>query len=408
MNHSRVPKSPRFPPNETFLTQETIELCNETSQEVPKPNISMVFDNEKVNKTQATKLVHQHNESRVPIYIAGDVRNKDYKGLPVMPAFHSTDNKPLDIQPYKNMVDNEVTYSVWGNCKAKKNTEDAELIDFVSIHAWGVNFESSDAVDTRLILNHQKTDTYKIISHNTKKTFYHMCKRMWTSIIQAGIDSQIHAKSSSDYDSSLIILTPAIGCGAYLNYLVSTYDNLNTNNAETRKSFGDRYWDNPTTGLTTEELDTFEKLHRLTYSFQYMQFIFKALNDSVLAKQEEMTIYNIIVRAVLQTKERNTCMAFENNVRESNLIKRAMNNEGSTLDNLFTPLHCNDVSNDNVNIFPKVRLGVVNAWDTFSWIGNGGSRDMSVDGFYVAGWLAGKTFVNNSYLLNSMYTNNFL
>lgn len=60
-----------------------------------------------------------------------------------------------------------------------------------------------------------------------------------------------------------------------------------------------------------------------------------------------------------------------------------------------------------IDLLPNVQLSVVNAWDTFSWIGNGGSRDSSVDGFYVAGWLAGKTFVNNSYLLNSMYANNF-
>ena len=399
-------RSARFA-HETFLTKATIDFCNATSQySLPAVNISLVFDPSVVSVNETMQLVQQHNDSRVPIYIAGDVRNKSYEGPPLMPAFRSTDKKPLDIQPYVNMVEKGATYSVWGNCQTLNDV--GNLIDFVSIHAWGVNFESNEAVDSRLILKTDQPRCEKnITSETSMTTFYNMSKRMWVSIIQAGIDSQLKARKTSGYDSTLVILTPAIGCGAYLSYLTSSYDNLYPDLASSRKALGDKYWDNPVDGLTSEQLKSFEELHRNTYNYQYMTLIFKALNDVVQDNTSNMKDYKVVVRAVLQTKERNTCMAFEENVRETTTLKRAKTVDGTTLDNLFTPLLCNEISSNGMNLLPNVQLSVVNAWDTFSWIGNGGSRDASVDGFYVAGWLAGKTFVNNSYLLNSMYTNNF-
>ena len=120
-----------------------------------------------------------------------------------------------------------------------------------------------------------------------------------------------------------------------------------------------------------------------------------------------MVNYKIIFRVVLQTKERDICLAFDNYIDESYLIKRATMVNEDTLDNLFLPYQCRDISYDGKNIISDVNFGVVNAWDTFSWIGNGGSRDNSIDGFYVSGLLTGKTFINNSYLLNRIYTNNF-
>ena len=65
-------------------------------------------------------------------------------------------------------------------------------------------------------------------------------------------------------------------------------------------------------------------------------------------------------------------MAFEENVRETTTLTRANTVDGTTLDNLFTHLLCNEISSNGVNLLPNVQLSVVNAWDTFSWIGNGG------------------------------------
>jgi hypothetical protein len=300
------------------------------------------------------------------------------------------------------MLKHQVTYSVWGNCKAKGF--DNTVTDFVSIHAWGVNFESKHAIDSELILNTKnKNHVESIVSQDILNSFYQMSKRMWISIIQAGIDSQIQSTNTS----TLVILTPAIGCGAYLSYITSLYDTKFPQKATKRKHLGDKFWDDPINGLTLEELSVLEALHTETYNFIYMRCIFKALNDTIKENHVNMKKYNVVMRVVLQTKERNTCMAFEKSVQENTLLKRAKCCNGTTLDNLFTPLQCIDVSKDGKNVLQTRKLGVVNAWDTFSWIGNGGSRDASVDGFYVAGWLAGKTFVNNSYLLNAQYANNF-
>eukprot|EP00951_Prasinocladus_malaysianus_P050416 scaffold680265_cov62-Prasinocladus_malaysianus.AAC.1 len=48
-------------------------------------------------------------------------------------------------------------------------------------------------------------------------------------------------------------------------------------------------------------------------------------------------------------------------------------------------------------------FAVVNAWDSHSLIGNGGSQDASVDGWLVSGCGANKAFRNTSYLHNTAY-----
>jgi hypothetical protein len=51
---------------------------------------------------------------------------------------------------------------------------------------------------------------------------------------------------------------------------------------------------------------------------------------------------------------------------------------------------------------------LVNAWDSKSFIGNGGSRDPTIDGFMVAGIGAGKALVNTSYLHNPFLSKHVL
>ena len=381
---------------ETFLTLKTIEFCKIYA--VPGVNMSLVSP-DTISVERAQQLSTTHNTNRIPIYIAGDVRNRSYRGPPAKPAFRSKDNRDKNLGSYIEMVDNEVTYSIWGNCKATTGPV-GNIIDFVSIHAWGVNLESANAVDSQLILQDRHVN-----NGYSMTLFSNMSQRMWSSIIQAGIDSQPAAASVP----KLVILTPAIGCGAYLSYLTSTYDTENPKDAALRKTLGDKYWGNPKGGLSSEDLSSLERLHTATYSYQYMELIFSALRVAVYKHAIDMKKHGVSIRVVLRTEERNTCMAFETSIGEglTELVKRAEKLPGETLDNLFTPLECKEVSEDGTNIRADTKLGVVNAWDTFSWIGNGGSRDLSVDGFYVAGWLMGEKFVNNSYLLNSTYTHNF-
>lgn len=50
------------------------------------------------------------------------------------------------------------------------------------------------------------------------------------------------------------------------------------------------------------------------------------------------------------------------------------------------------------------KLCVVNAWDSHSLIGNGGSRDGSIDGWFVSGTGPGSSFRNSSYLHNPQFS----
>ena len=57
--------------------------------------------------------------------------------------------------------------------------------------------------------------------------------------------------------------------------------------------------------------------------------------------------------------------------------------------NLFTP--------------KKGKYGIVNAWDSNSFIGNGGSYDNSIDGWFVAGYGPNKDLKNSSFLHNYFF-----
>lgn len=62
--------------------------------------------------------------------------------------------------------------------------------------------------------------------------------------------------------------------------------------------------------------------------------------------------------------------------------------------NIFTPRNGN--------------YGLVNAWDSNSFIGNGGSRDPSIDGYFVAGYGENKELINSSILHNSLFNPDLL
>ena len=48
-------------------------------------------------------------------------------------------------------------------------------------------------------------------------------------------------------------------------------------------------------------------------------------------------------------------------------------------------------------------LVLLNAWDSVSYVGNGGSRDATVDGFLVAGFGPNVALRNSSYLHNPIF-----
>ena len=55
----------------------------------------------------------------------------------------------------------------------------------------------------------------------------------------------------------------------------------------------------------------------------------------------------------------------------------------------------------------KLCFALVNAWDSNSFIGNGGSRDNTIDGFTTAGIGPGLKLANNSFLHNPFFHNWF-
>ena len=52
------------------------------------------------------------------------------------------------------------------------------------------------------------------------------------------------------------------------------------------------------------------------------------------------------------------------------------------------------------------KYGIVNAWDSNSFIGNGGSKDPTIDGWFVAGYGPNKDLKNSSFLHNPIFNPN--
>jgi hypothetical protein len=58
--------------------------------------------------------------------------------------------------------------------------------------------------------------------------------------------------------------------------------------------------------------------------------------------------------------------------------------------------------------YPSPMQCVVNAWDSFSYIGNGGSMDPTIDGKLISGAGDGSNLINTSYLHNPFFTTNLI
>lgn len=54
------------------------------------------------------------------------------------------------------------------------------------------------------------------------------------------------------------------------------------------------------------------------------------------------------------------------------------------------------------------KYGIVNAWDSNSFIGNGGSKDPTIDGWFVAGYGSNKNLINSSILHNTLFNPDLL
>jgi hypothetical protein len=293
------------------------------------------------------EICSRHNVNRVPIYIAGANRDANYTH-PSKDVYRTREDAVIQYgrasRAYEEMVEKQLSYSIWGNCRAQAKTTE-NPVEFVSIHAWGVNLESHDALDTVLM-------TSGLLDYAER------CALMWQSIIQAGIESQVE----NDTDEELFILTPAIGCGAY---------------------------------LASIKTDTEKQV--------YIELIFQTLHKVCIDMQTHMERHKVFVRLVLLDFDKLVVTAYNNTIASSptRYLQRAQMHDGSNLQNMFDPLLCVDIGTAHgAHLKSNARLGLVNAWDTFSWIGNGGSRDASIDGWYVAGWGYGSNFINNSYLLN--------
>ena len=347
-----ISSTERIEDGTNFLTEKSVSFC--VQHPVATSNLSYATlkqGAEGVMCEEDIKICIQHNTNRVPIYIAGENRDSSFKQTPANNNkvwYRATSDESsvfgLAQGAYLEMVNRQITYSVWGKCKALPNTS-TEPVEFVSIHAFGVNLESESAVD---------------VPYNTRDDnfFENRCKLMWKSIIQSGIDSQ-----GPQPTDKLVILTPAIGCGAYL------------------------------ANIKTDE----EKL-------EYIKTIFDTLHNVSIEMDDVMQSHKVSIRVVLLNFDKLVIRGFYETIGTTPTcsLQRARLGDGiSPLQNLFEPLRCVDVGNETAQkILCGVRLGLVNAWDTFSWIGNGGSQDASIDGWYVAGWGYGQHFINNSYLLN--------
>jgi len=75
----------------------------------------------------------------------------------------------------------------------------------------------------------------------------------------------------------------------------------------------------------------------------------------------------------------------------------------------FDLRHYANVAEDlfNCSDTPGKACMLVNAWDDRSFIGNKGRQDPSIDGFFVAGWGAGKRLPNTSFLHNMQFHDYF-
>jgi hypothetical protein len=81
-------------------------------------------------------------------------------------------------------------------------------------------------------------------------------------------------------------------------------------------------------------------------------------------------------------------------------------NNINEIDNNIFKKYKKNIEIGNLFIPRNGKYGIVNAWDSNSFIGNGGSLDNSIDGWFVAGFGPNQKLKNSSFLHNTMFNKN--
>ena len=261
-----------------------------------------------------------------------------------------------DLQTNTELVSN-IRYAIAGpiNIMPYKNLSERKAW---VIHLWGVNFESTE------------TDDYQVLYRNSGELDIEKYFDRQLDIFKMILKSAFYAKEKENAEQVKIQM-PMIGLGQFLK------------------------------ALTEPEQQACQLL------------FFEALSE--ILKQYETYTNFIIKLCIFSPHEFKSeyLRKLENLANQySQLIIGLSNKDGNILENIDNNDNDDnnkDNNNNNKNKNNKTLTCIVNAWDTRSFIGNGGSQDLTVDGFIVAN--AGNynnQCRNTSYLHNSFFCPNVL
>eukprot|EP00386_Alphamonas_edax_P005460 GDKI01017604.1.p1 GENE.GDKI01017604.1~~GDKI01017604.1.p1 ORF type:complete len:410 (-),score=96.81 GDKI01017604.1:203-1360(-) len=289
---------------------------------------------------------------RYPIYYGGHVSGS---------LSESADIKEvLGYEPVKEKmppIEGGVRYAYGGWARVNKKGWEGKDDGIAVVHVWGVNLESKGTHDFKTYVDphtHRlKTDTYKAV---TKTTLHMACKAAVQSAARVGNTQGV-----------VCVRLPLIGLGAFLSALPNRAD-VNSAYAAFFQSITELLGDTVSTGDGVS-VDTDLARVRVTVCI---------FDQSV----HKMDAYKHWV----------------GDARTQQLIGGGRLVEERDLFDVKSPP--TDSRNETICL--------VNAWDSRSYVGNGGACDPTIDGFIVSARGPGSRLPNSSYLHNPFYATQLL
>jgi hypothetical protein len=226
------------------------------------------------------------------------------------------------------------------------------------VHVWGVNLEDEFTADYARYIN---ADTGRL----KRKIYRTTVRRMVTMMLEGAL--------ASEYPGEIIVNVPLIGLGAYLTALNNPKDQ-----AFARKVFF---------------LELIDHMHLLR--FQHQLSLRVAIHDDFTSSETQKlsTMPKVWVE------------------QKGDLFHLPLSSDSGLSTQVFHSVGFG--KNTKYKVKPPHKRGhsqvpplqcVVNAWDSRSWIGNGGSKDHTIDGMLISGAGAATKLPNTSYLHNPFFT----
>jgi len=304
-------------------------------------------------------LANIENIIKILKYYYSDKRERDvlFGDIDILPK-KSIMNNMVDIVNKQYQNSDPVRFAISGpNIMIGENNDEEKMI--YSTHIWGVNFETNKTA------NYERFITVDGLLDEEK---YEETVR---EIILMAFESAASAAVLEDKDIYMKI--PKVGLGCFLGGIVD----------DSIKQFAHNVFYNALIEFSLKF--RIKKVHLII-----------AIKDITRNDKVALLKYGI--------NTDNISLSYE--TPPSKTIIEQVTNNGVSIhfsNNLFD-LHSEIIGDESSTANGKNSLILlVNAWDSNSFIGNGGSKDGSIDGWFVSGCGPGQNTSNTSFLMNPAF-----